>query len=79
MAVTESAKLIPWVVGNRKVARGYVKMLLSLYESAADEVRVAAFLGLRKIAIAGDHSMRESVIKVSLVVSTPSASSLTRY
>ena len=72
MAVTESAKLVPWVVGNRKVARGYVKMLLTLYDSAADEVRVAAFLALRKIAIAGDHSMRESVIKVRFIHSSPS-------
>jgi nucleolar complex protein 2 len=26
LAVTESAKLIPWIVGNRKVARGWVKV-----------------------------------------------------
>jgi hypothetical protein len=26
LAVTESAKLVPWVVGNRKVARGWVKV-----------------------------------------------------
>lgn len=40
-------------------------MLLGLYESASDEVRVAAFLALRKLAIASDHSLRESVLKVS--------------
>lgn len=39
-------------------------MLLGLYESAADEVRVAAFLALRKLAVASDHSLRESVLKV---------------
>ncbi|KAM0786266.1 hypothetical protein ACM66B_007064 [Microbotryomycetes sp. NB124-2] len=63
MAVSESAKLIPWIVGNRKVARGWIKMLLSLYDSATDEVRVAAFLALRKLAVAGDHSLRESLLK----------------
>ncbi|CEQ39412.1 SPOSA6832_00934 [Sporobolomyces salmonicolor] len=64
LAVSESAKLVPWVVGNRKSARGWVKMLLGLYDSATDEVRVAAFLALRKLAVAADHSLRESVIKV---------------
>ncbi|GAA5870451.1 hypothetical protein JCM8547_004035 [Rhodosporidiobolus lusitaniae] len=63
LAVSESAKLVPWIVGNRKVARGWVKMLLGLYDSASDEVRVAAFLALRKLAIAADHSLRESVLK----------------
>lgn len=41
-------------------------MLLGLYSSAADEVRVAAFLALRKLAVASDHSLRELVIKVRL-------------
>jgi len=39
-------------------------MLLGLYDSAADETRVAAFLALRKLAVAADHSLRETVIKV---------------
>lgn len=26
MAVTESSKLVPWIVGNRKVARAWVKV-----------------------------------------------------
>lgn len=26
LAVTESSKLVPWIVGNRKVARGWVKV-----------------------------------------------------
>ena len=63
LAVSESARLVPWVVGNRKVARGWVKMLLGLYESAADEVRLAAFVALRKLALAADHGLRESVVK----------------
>ncbi|GAA5886454.1 hypothetical protein JCM6882_001643 [Rhodosporidiobolus microsporus] len=63
MAVSESSKLVPWIVGNRKVARGWVKMLLGLYDSSTDEVRIAAFLALRKLAVAADHSLRESVLK----------------
>ncbi|GAA6013271.1 hypothetical protein JCM10207_000838 [Rhodosporidiobolus poonsookiae] len=63
LAVNESAKLVPWIVGNRKVARGWVKMLLGLYDSSTDEVRVAAFLALRKLAVAADHSLRESILK----------------
>ncbi|GAA5900855.1 mRNA-binding ribosome synthesis protein NOC2 [Sporobolomyces salmoneus] len=63
LAVGESGKLVPWIVGNRKVARAWTKMLLGLYDSAADETRVAAFLALRKLAVAADHSLRETVIK----------------
>lgn len=63
LAVSESGKLVPWIVGNRKVARAWTKMLLGLYDSAADETRVAAFLALRKLAVAADHSLRETVIK----------------
>ncbi|POY74728.1 hypothetical protein BMF94_2204 [Rhodotorula taiwanensis] len=62
-AVTESANLVPWIVGNRKIARGWVKMLIDVYESASDEVRVQAFAALRKLAIAADHSLRESIMK----------------
>lgn len=62
-AVTESANLVPWIVGNRKIARGWVKMLLGVYDSASDEVRVQAFAALRKLAIAADHSLRESIMK----------------
>uniref|UniRef100_A0A0K3CIA4 Ribosome assembly protein Noc2 n=1 Tax=Rhodotorula toruloides TaxID=5286 RepID=A0A0K3CIA4_RHOTO len=63
-AVTESANLIPWIVGNRKVARGLVKMLLGVYEGgASDETKVQAFAALRKLAIAADHSLRESIMK----------------
>lgn len=40
-------------------------MLLNLYNTASDEIRVAAFIGLRSLAIASDHALRESVIKVS--------------
>lgn len=40
-----------------------MQLLLGLYESASDEVRVAAFLALRKLAVASDHSLRESVLK----------------
>lgn len=66
-AVTESANLIPWIVGNRKVARGLVKMLLGVYEGgASDETKVQAFAALRKLAIAADHSLRESIMKVRL-------------
>lgn len=64
-AVTESANLVPWIVGNRKIARGWVKMLLGVYDSASDEVRVQAFAALRKLAIAADHSLRESIMKAS--------------
>ena len=64
VAVAESSKLVPWIVGNRKVARAWTRLLLGLYDSSADETRVAALLALRKLAVATDDSLRETVIKV---------------
>lgn len=44
-------------------------MLLGLFESpaATDELRVAAFLALRKLAVSSDHALREQVLKVRVL------------
>ncbi|KAL7419909.1 Nucleolar Complex 2 protein [Cryptotrichosporon argae] len=63
VAVAESAKLLPWVLGARKHVRAYVKTLLELWASAADAVRVAAFLGVRKLFVAGDEAIKDLCLK----------------
>ena len=64
-AVTESAKLLPWVLGARKHLRAYLKVLLELWSSASDSVRIAAFLVVRKTFVAGDDALKDLCLRVS--------------
>ena len=63
-AVAESSKLLPWVMGARKHIRAYLKVLLDLWSSAADSVRIAAFLAVRKLFVAGDDAIKDLCLKV---------------
>ncbi|MBW0471452.1 hypothetical protein O181_011167 [Austropuccinia psidii MF-1] len=63
IAINESAKLSPWVVGNRKIMRIWIKNLLDLWSSSADSVRIAAILALRRLAVAADSTTMTSIIK----------------
>lgn len=63
VAVTESAKMVPFVMNNRRMAREYAKTMLELWATAADDVRIAAFLSLRKLAKAGDEKMLELCLR----------------
>lgn len=63
VAVTESAKMVPFVMNNRRMAREYAKTMLELWSTAADNVRIAAFLSLRKIAKAGDEAMLDFCLR----------------
>lgn len=58
-AVSESAKLLPWVLSARKHVRAYLKTLLDLWSSASDSVRIAAFLAIRKMFVAGDDAIKD--------------------
>ncbi|KAG6810857.1 hypothetical protein H0H92_010041 [Tricholoma furcatifolium] len=63
LAVTESAKLIPYVVSSRKAVKSYLKKCLELWSSAEDSIRIAAFLAIRKLASAMDESIMDNVLK----------------
>lgn len=78
LCITESTKLVPYVVGNRKVIKAYLKACLGLWSSpnvdgerdgdeeagdGADKVRIAAYLGMRRIAMAHDESLLDAVLK----------------
>jgi nucleolar complex protein 2 len=65
VAVTESANLLPWVLSARKHLRAYLKVLLDLWSSASDSVRIAAFLAIRKMFVAGDEAIKDACLKVS--------------
>jgi nucleolar complex protein 2 len=59
VCVDESAKMIPYILQNRRVARQHAKILLELWSTAEENVRIAAFLSLRKMAAAGDETLLE--------------------
>lgn len=61
--VTESAKMLPWVMEGKRQVKAYLKLLLDLWSSAADNVRIACFLAVRKVYVAGDESIKELCLK----------------
>ncbi|CAK5271008.1 unnamed protein product [Mycena citricolor] len=63
IAVTESAKIIPYVLSSRKAVKLYLKKCLELWSSAQDNIRIAAFLAIRKLASTADESVLDSVLK----------------
>jgi nucleolar complex protein 2 len=64
LAITESGRLIPYLVGNRKVSKDHVRYLLNYWATSPDDsVKLSAFLSLRTIATAGDASLYELVVK----------------
>lgn len=75
VVLTESAKMVPWLLHNRKVAREHVKILLDLWATANDKVRIAAFLSIRKIAAAGDEVLLDLCLKVSSSAHSPRTAS----
>ncbi|KAF7326840.1 Noc2-domain-containing protein [Mycena venus] len=80
LAVTESAKIIPYIVSSRKAVKVYLKKCLELWSSAEDSIRIAAFLAIRKLASATDESILDSVLKgtyLTLVRSSKSTSAHT--
>lgn len=64
LAITESTRIIPYIVGSRKAVKAHLKMCLGLWSSGEDKVRVAAYLALRKLAFASDESIIDLVLKV---------------
>ncbi|TIA93323.1 hypothetical protein E3P99_00193 [Wallemia hederae] len=63
VAVSEVGKVIPYVVGGRKGIKSLLKTLLDLWSSATDSVRIAAYMSVRKIALAGDTSVVDLALK----------------
>ncbi|KAH9461490.1 hypothetical protein Pst134EA_017794 [Puccinia striiformis f. sp. tritici] len=62
-SISQSSKLTPWIIGNRKIMKTWIKTLLDLWASSSDQVRVATILSLRRIAVASDSSTMESIMK----------------
>ncbi|CAO1614666.1 unnamed protein product [Parajaminaea phylloscopi] len=63
VAVTESARMVPYLINNRRMAREYIKVMLELWSTASDQTRIAAFLAIRKTARAGDEAMLDLCLR----------------
>ncbi|KXN92699.1 hypothetical protein AN958_06977 [Leucoagaricus sp. SymC.cos] len=77
LAVTESAKIIPYVVSSRKSVKLYLKKCLELWSSANDDIRIAAFLSVRRLGLSNDDSILDTILKntyLTLIRSSKSTS-----
>ncbi|KZT05233.1 Noc2-domain-containing protein [Laetiporus sulphureus 93-53] len=63
LAILESAKLVPYVTGSRKAVKVYLRTCLDLWSTAEDGVRIAAFVAVRRLALATDASIMDLVLK----------------
>ncbi|KAJ3557486.1 hypothetical protein NM688_g1452 [Phlebia brevispora] len=63
LALTETAKLIPYITSSRKAVKVYLKTCLDLWSSGEDDVRIAAFLSVRKVASSSDESLMDLALK----------------
>ncbi|KAF8637131.1 hypothetical protein AX17_003035 [Amanita inopinata Kibby_2008] len=63
LAISESAKLIPYVTSSRKAVKLYLKKCLELWSSSEDNVRLAAILAIRRLASSSDESIMDSILR----------------
>lgn len=80
LAITESAKIIPYVVSDRKAIKLYLKKCLDLWSSADDDIRIAAFLSVRQLALSNDNSILDNILRntyLTLIRSSKSTSTHT--
>ncbi|KAJ3500788.1 hypothetical protein NLJ89_g9637 [Agrocybe chaxingu] len=77
LALAESAKIVPYTITSRKSVKTYLKKCLDLWSSAADSIRLAAFLSVRRLASASDESILDTILKstyLTLIRSSKSTS-----
>ncbi|KAF8970594.1 Noc2p family-domain-containing protein [Flammula alnicola] len=63
LALTESAKIVPYIINSRKSVKAYLKKCLELWSSGSDSIRIAAFLSIRKLATSTDESIMDTILK----------------
>ncbi|KIK56152.1 hypothetical protein GYMLUDRAFT_47364 [Collybiopsis luxurians FD-317 M1] len=79
LAVTESAKIIPYIISSRKAVKLYLKKCLELWSSANDSIRITSFVAIRKLASATDQSILDHVLKGTYLTLVRSSKSTTVY
>lgn len=63
LSLTESAKVLPYIITSRKAVKSYLKKCLELWSTAEDGVRISAFLAIRKLASSNDDAILDAVLK----------------
>ncbi|KAJ3995984.1 Noc2-domain-containing protein [Lentinula boryana] len=79
LAVTESAKITPYIISNRKAVKLYLKKCLELWSSANDSIRIASFVAIRKLAAVNEQSILDHVLKGTYLTLVRSSKSTTAY
>lgn len=79
LALTESAKILPYVVSSRKAVKTYLKKCLELWSTGEDDVRIAAFLAIRRLASSTDDSIVDLVLKSTYLALVRACKSTSTY
>ncbi|KLO16607.1 Noc2-domain-containing protein [Schizopora paradoxa] len=79
LAVNESVKIAPYIVSSRKAMKLYIKTCLKLWSSADDDIRIASYIILRKLAISCDEGVRDMVLKNTYLTLLRNAKSTTAH
>ncbi|PFH45739.1 hypothetical protein AMATHDRAFT_71159 [Amanita thiersii Skay4041] len=79
LALSESSKLIPYITSGRKAVKLYLKSCLELWSSAEDDVRLAAFVAIRKLASSSEESILDHVLRGTYLTLFRSSKSTTVY
>ncbi|KAF9054271.1 Noc2p family-domain-containing protein [Panaeolus papilionaceus] len=77
LALTESAKLVPYIISSRKTVKTYLKKCQDLWSTGSDSTRVAAFLSIRKLASSSDDSILDTILKSTYLALIRSSKSTT--
>ncbi|KAE8266832.1 hypothetical protein A4X09_0g5520, partial [Tilletia walkeri] len=77
--VTESSKMIPYLMPIRRSARDYVNTLINLWSTAQDNVRISAFLAVRKAAMAGEAEFLDFALRATYRALVNSSKQTTVY
>ncbi|KAG1744451.1 Noc2-domain-containing protein [Suillus lakei] len=79
LALTESAKILPYVVSSRKAVKTYLKKCLELWSTGEDDVRIAAFLAIRRLASSTEDSIVDLVLKSTYLALVRACKSTSTY
>ncbi|KAF8622635.1 hypothetical protein AX15_006884 [Amanita polypyramis BW_CC] len=79
LAVSESAKLIPYIMSSRKAIKHYLKKCLELWSTSEDNVRLAAIVTIRMLASSSDESILDSVLRGTYLTIIRSSKSTTPH
>ncbi|KAG1740153.1 Noc2-domain-containing protein [Suillus paluster] len=79
LALTESAKILPYVVSSRKAVKTYLKQCLELWSTGEDDIRIAAFLAIRRLASSTEDSIVDLALKSTYLALVRACKSTSTY